>query len=63
MTRTKLFAVMALLAIIAGCSTRITQSAGGDATVKITTSTAVQPSTAIGNNPSSSVAATRVESR
>jgi len=51
------------LALVAGCSTRIYQQAGGDAEVKISTSTAVQPASAVGNNPVASVSATRIESR
>jgi hypothetical protein len=63
MTNFARIVVLALAVVAAACSTRINQQAGGDATLSISTSTAIQPSTAVGTNPSSSVTATRIESR
>jgi hypothetical protein len=58
----KLFAFI-LACIVAGCSTRISQNAGGDALVTISTHTAVSPATALGSNPVASVDVTEVTSR
>jgi len=58
--------IVVLLAIalsLIACSTRITQNAGGNASVRITTSTAVQPASAVGNNPVASVSATTLETK
>lgn len=63
MKNLSILVVLALSVVAVACSTRINQTAGGNASVSITTSTKVTPSTAVGTNPVASVDSTRIESR